>query len=611
MNKALSKGHFLVDNGKLRRRAEIKLQKELSIQNDSQLHDVGRQLYELRLDQVEIELLSEEFNRLRQEVSLHARSHHLHGAPEHGYFFLNREGRICDARFATTRSAEVNNCRWMGHFLVDYVAVEKAALFRDFLHDVFESDDKKSCELPFDQVGGKKHLGLKLPLYASVNAIADDAKQFCLIVVEDISARMIVERKKNQAMQQLHNQVVETAMDGFWMTDALGVLEEVNEAYARMSGYTMQELVGMHISQLEASERPEDVMAHIDKLMVHGHGRFETRHRRKDGSVIDIEVSATFMPECHKFFVFSHDITQRKRDEQALRVAAAAFETQDAILITDAQSNIIRVNRSFTEITGYSADEVIGENPRIMSSGRQDKAFYATMWQHLLEQGSWAGEIWDKRKNGDIYPKWMTITAVKNERGDITQYVAIFSDITARKQAEEEIRNLALYDALTNLPNRRLLLDRFRAALSVSARSRNYGAVLFLDLDGFKTINDMHGHDCGDLMLIEVARRIQYCVRKVDTVARLGGDEFVVLLEEIDERAEDAAQKVAMIAEKIREALHAPYYLNSSEYHSSPSIGAHLYCGDEESVDDLLKHADMAMYQAKDAGRNAVRFFVR
>lgn len=611
MNKALCKGQLLVDNGKLRRRAEIKLQKELSIQNVSQLHDVGQQLYELRLDQIEIELLSEEFNRLRQEVSLNFRSHHQHGVSEHGYFFLNREGRICDAKFAATNAADASNRRWLGQFLGDYVAVEKAALFHGFLHDVFESGEKKSCELPFDQLGGKKHLGLKLPLYASVSAVADDAKQFCLIVVEDISTRMIAERKKAQAMQQLHNQVIETAMDGFWMTDAQGVIEEANEAYANMSGYSMRELVGMHISQLEASERHEDVKAHIDKLMVQGHDRFETRHRRKDGSVIDIEVSATFMPESKEIFVFSRDISRRKRDEQALRVAAAAFETQDAILITDAQSNIIRVNRSFTEITGYSSDEVIGKNPRIMNSGRQDKVFYATMWQHLLGHGSWAGEIWDRRKNGDVYPKWLTITAVKNDCGETVQYVAIFSDITARKQAEIEIRNQALYDALTNLPNRRLLLDRFRSALSVSAHSRNYGAVLFLDLDGFKAINDLHGHDCGDLMLIEVARRIQSCVRKVDTVARLGGDEFVVLLEEVDERIEDASQKVAMIAENIRQALHAPYYLGNNEHHSSPSIGVCLYCGNEESVDDLLKHADMAMYQAKDAGRDAIRFFIR
>ncbi|MDD5384764.1 MAG: EAL domain-containing protein [Gallionella sp.] len=303
------------------------------------------------------------------------------------------------------------------------------------------------------------------------------------------------------------------------------------------------------------------------------------------------------------------DITEQRLAEDRLRVAAATFETHEAILITDANSNIIRVNQAFQDTTGYSAEEVLGKNPRILSSGRQDKAFYAEMWLQLLTSGSWTGEMWDRRKNGQIYPKWVTITAIKNEQGETTEYVAIFSDISARKQAEEEIRNLAFYDALTKLPNRRLLLDRFHLALSVSARSHHYGAVLFLDMDKFKTLNDTLGHHYGDLMLIEVAERIQLCVREVDTVARLGGDEFVVLIDEIGTNAQDASQKVALIAEKIRAALAVPYQIKGHEYHSSPSIGVCLYRGNEESVDTLLKRADLAMYQAKDAGRNAVHFF--
>ena len=303
------------------------------------------------------------------------------------------------------------------------------------------------------------------------------------------------------------------------------------------------------------------------------------------------------------------DITKQHFADEQLRIAAATFETHEAILITDAQSNIIRVNQAFQDITGYSSEEVLGKNPRILSSGRQDKEFYAAMWQQLLNTGSWTGEIWDRRKSGQIYPKWLTISAVKNEQGQTTQYVAIFSDITARKQAEDEIRNLAFYDALTMLPNRRLLLDRFRLALSVSARSHHFGAVLFLDMDKFKTLNDTLGHDYGDLLLIEVAQRIQSCVREADTVARLGGDEFVVLLEEVDANAAEASQKVSLIAEKIRTALTAPYRLKQHEHHSSPSIGVCLYRGNAESVDTLLKHADLAMYQAKESGRNAVRFF--
>ncbi|MFA5923663.1 MAG: diguanylate cyclase [Methylococcaceae bacterium] len=290
-------------------------------------------------------------------------------------------------------------------------------------------------------------------------------------------------------------------------------------------------------------------------------------------------------------------------------MAAATFETHDAILITDASANIVRINRAFTDITGYLAEDVLGKNPRIMSSGRQDNKFYLKMWRQLLNAGYWEGEIWDKRKNGQIYPKWLSITAVRNEQQKVTHYVAIFSDITARKQAEEEIRNLAFYDVLTQLPNRRLFMERFRAALTSSVRHNDCGAVLFIDLDRFKLLNDTLGHDYGDLLLIEVAARTKSCVREMDTVARLGGDEFVVLIEGVSTDQDETACKVGLVAEKIREALAHPYRLKFHECCCSPSIGVSLYRGNVKSVDELIRQADMAMYQAKHTGRNAVRFF--
>ncbi len=303
------------------------------------------------------------------------------------------------------------------------------------------------------------------------------------------------------------------------------------------------------------------------------------------------------------------DITERKQSEEALRIAATTFETHEAILIADVHANIIRVNRAFSEITGYSAEEVLGKNPRIMSSGRHDRSFYIEMWQRLLHTGNWAGEVFDRRKNGEIYPKWMTITAVKNDQQETTHYVAIFSDITARKRIEEEIHNLAFYDALTKLPNRRLFFDRFRTALVASARRDDYGAVLFVDLDRFKALNDTLGHEYGDLMLVEVGARIKSCVREMDTVARFGGDEFVVLIEAFGNQRDDVTRKVALVAEKIREALARPYNLKGHEYHSSPSIGISLYHDNDDSLESLIEHADMAMYQAKNCGRNTVRFF--
>jgi len=329
-------------------------------------------------------------------------------------------------------------------------------------------------------------------------------------------------------------------------------------------------------------------------------------------NLLDPALLSIFCAPLLYFFVFrpmTRHITEQKQTENQLRVAAAAFETHDAIMITDADANIMRVNHAFELITGYSEEEVIGKNPRILQSGQHDEEFYKNMWKELMRTGLWNGEVWDRSKSGIIYPKQSTITAVKNDKGETVQYVAVFTNIAERKKAEDEIYHLAFYDVLTGLPNRRLLHDRLDVALSVSGRTHQYGALLFLDLDNFKTLNDTLGHEYGDMLLIEVANRLKFSVREADTVARLGGDEFVVLLENISENQEDASQKVAHIAEKIRTILADPYQLNENMRHTSPSIGVCLFFDHDVLVDELLKRADMAMYQAKSSGRNRVCFF--
>src|SRR5450830_754108 len=247
--------------------------------------------------------------------------------------------------------------------------------------------------------------------------------------------------------------------------------------------------------------------------------------------------------------------------------------------------------------------------PSMFSSGQHDASFYAEMWERINNTGAWEGEIWNRHKNGEIYPLHLTITAVKDQNSTVTNYVATSTDITLRKAAEDEIQSLAFYDPLTHLPNRRLLVDRLNQALVSSARSGKDGALLFLDLDHFKTLNDTLGHDTGDLLLQQVANRLTSCVREGDTVARLGGDEYVVMLEDLSEHAIEAASQAEVVGEKILSALNQPYQLASYEYHSTPSIGVALFSDHNQSQEELLKHADIAMYQAKKAGRNTLRFF--
>ncbi|MCX7193752.1 MAG: EAL domain-containing protein [Proteobacteria bacterium] len=302
-------------------------------------------------------------------------------------------------------------------------------------------------------------------------------------------------------------------------------------------------------------------------------------------------------------------MNERKQTENDLRIAATAFESQEGMLITDAHSTILRVNSAFTRITGFSGEEIVGRNPRLLSSGRQNAGFFKEMWSQIHLEGTWEGEIWNRRKSGEIYPEHLTITAVKDTGGIITNYVATFNDITASKAAENEIKNLAFYDPLTNLPNRRLLMDRLNHAIASGARSGRTGALLFIDLDNFKTLNDTLGHDIGDLLLQQVSQRLVSCIREGDTVARLGGDEFVVLLEDLSTQALEAAEQTESVGEKILATLNLPYQLASHDCRSTPSIGATLFNGHERPIEELMKQADIAMYQSKKAGRNTLRFF--
>nr|WP_267877701.1 bifunctional diguanylate cyclase/phosphodiesterase [Duganella guangzhouensis] len=304
------------------------------------------------------------------------------------------------------------------------------------------------------------------------------------------------------------------------------------------------------------------------------------------------------------------DITERHEAEVELRIAATAFESSEGMMVTDSHGVILKVNTAFTRITGYGVNEAVGQTPAMLSSGRHEAEFYSSMWQTIAHQGSWEGEIWNRRKNGEVYPEHLSIAAVRDEAGAICNYVAALTDITRSKAASDEIRNLAFFDPLTRLPNRRMLQERLRQVLAASNLHDSYGALVFIDLDNFKTLNDTLGHNVGDLLLQQVGARLLASMRQGDTVARLGGDEFVVLLERMSSDRMEAAAQTEALGAKILEVLNRPYMLAGHPCYSTPSIGATLFHhGRPAHPDELLKQADIAMYQAKQAGRNGMRFF--
>ena len=299
------------------------------------------------------------------------------------------------------------------------------------------------------------------------------------------------------------------------------------------------------------------------------------------------------------------DATERRKAEEELRLSGKVFEnSMDSIMITGANGAIIKVNDAFTKITGYTAKEVIGKNPSILKSGRHDAEFYKNMWKSLTAAGKWQGEIWNKRKNGDVYPESIIIVAIKDKHGYTTHYVSVARDITNRYRYEEKLKYQAYHDALTGLPNRLLFYDRLSISLSNARRTKLKLAVIFFDIDNLKLINDSLGHDVGDILLKSVAERLVKCSRSSDTVARIGGDEFTFVIQNVNQKKE-----LGVIAVKMLDALQEPFAINRNKIQVTASIGISIYPDDGDNIQELMKKADVAMYNAKTAGRNQYQFY--
>lgn len=401
--------------------------------------------------------------------------------------------------------------------------------------------------------------------------------------------------------------------DWFWKQDAQFRFTESTGAFSNNAAL-VKKVLGKARWELPTPLTPEQWDSHRDTVECHLPFRgFEYPVLGDGGEVRWLSDSGIPQFDANGGFVgylgTGRDITSRKRTEEELRIAAIAFESQEAMAICDASFNILRVNQAFVDVTGYGADEVHGHKPSLLGADRHDAEFYSSLADYIRSHGAWRGEVWNRRKNGEEYPVWGHISAVRDHVGKTTHYVATFVDIASRKAAENEINSLAFYDPLTGLPNRRLLLDRLRHAMSVGVRSSQGGALLFIDLDNFKALNDTLGHHVGDSLLQQVGQRLLACVTEGDTVARLGGDEFVVVLEDLSPIPEEAASAAEVQCEAILRALNEVYDINGHKHHSTPSIGVALFADPHNSAEELMKRADLAMYQAKASGRNAVRFF--
>ena len=418
-----------------------------------------------------------------------------------------------------------------------------------------------------------------------------------------------------QAERDYSTSLVNTAPVGILLLDTRGRILRVNPYFEQLTGYASQTILG---KDWFTNFLPEDHRVRIIELFEHVVENRVVAYevnpvRIRDGSVRTFEwISKVLLAEDDTVLgvlAIGQDITERKGMEDDLRLAAVAFESVEGMYVTDVNHRIIRSNRAFSKITGYSQAEVLEKNPTTLMAHPKDEVAASSISSALESYGVWQGELWCKRCQGEVYPALFSITAVKDGNGNTTHYVTTMIDITQHKAAEDEIRQLAFYDLLTELPNRRLLMDRLQQAMASSARSQSYGALLFIDLDKFKDLNDTLGHHVGDLLLMEVAQRLLTCVREGDTVARLGGDEFVLMLEDLGDVWTEAVVRVEAVSGKIFDVLNQVYHLGNHDYLISPSIGVTLFSGHQPGIDELLKRADMAMYKAKDAGRNTLRFY--
>jgi len=408
--------------------------------------------------------------------------------------------------------------------------------------------------------------------------------------------------QSDETMLPLYARIYRDSQEAIMITDRHARILQVNPSFSRITGYEEDEVVGRSPSILKSDCQPPEFYARM-WAAIHTHGKWkgEIWNRRKNGEVYPQWLSISAVKdedgELHNYMGMFLDLTEFKSAASKLRLHAQVFShAGEGIMITDTSLRILSVNRAFTAVTGYTEEEACGHTPALLRSGRHGRDFYDGMWKSIRTLGRWQGEIWNRRKNGEIYPEFLAITTLRDEQGEVTNYIGMFNDITERKQSEDRLKYLAHYDTLTGLPNRALLQEMLQDVMSGGQRGCERLGVLFIDLDRFKSVNDSLGHDAGDKVLREMGERLRRAVRAEDIVSRLGGDEFIVVLRQLNrpEEAIDAARRVT-------ELLERPFYADN-EFYMDASIGISLYPEHGADLESLMRHADLAMYEAKSQG---------
>ncbi len=427
-------------------------------------------------------------------------------------------------------------------------------------------------------------------------------------------SRDITERKRAElalaTREREFRSLAESLPDNIIRYDREGVILYLNPVLERTLGKSAAAMIGTTTREHYPDGSFEDYAKLLDAVLASGEARELEKLLPDQNGVMHVN-KIRMVPEFDSdgevvgVLAIGHDITQSRRAEEKLRLAASVFtSTSDGIIVSDADNRIVDVNAAFTRITGYALEEVVGKSPGLLSSQRQTPEFYAEMWQSLHQTGHWAGEIWNRRKNGEEYAEWLKISAVNDEQGKLSHYVAVFSDITLIKEHEQQLQRIAHHDALTGLPNRLLFLDRLKQAEAQARRTGSLLAVCYCDLDGFKPVNDRFGHEAGDNVLITIGKRMLECVRSGDTVGRIGGDEFVILLMNLE-----GVEECEMVLTRLLDAVAQPIELDGHLVSVTASLGVALFPQVDADSDLLLRHADQAMYDAKRGGKNIIRFF--